>query len=64
MGVAVVTLIKQYKKKEVVERLIKQMIDPYFEKTISYGENQFAYRAKRGARDVFALDVRVAHGIE
>ena len=31
------------------------MINPYLERTISYGENQFAYREKRGSRDVLAL---------
>ena len=40
---------------KVVERLIKKMIDPYLEKTIGYGENQFTYRTERGARDVLAL---------
>ena len=40
---------------KVVERLIKQMMDPYLEKTGAYGENQFAYRMKRGSRDVLAL---------
>ena len=29
---------------KVVERLIKQMLDPYLERTIAYGTNQFAYR--------------------
>ena len=40
---------------KVVERLIKAMINPYLERTVSYGENQFAYREKRGSRDVLAL---------
>ena len=40
---------------KVVERLIKRMLDPYLERTVSYGYNQFAYRQKRGSRDVLAL---------
>ena len=31
------------------------MLQPYLENTLSFGENQFAYREKRGARDVLAL---------
>ena len=40
---------------KVIERIIKGMLDPYLERTLSYGENQFAYRQHRGARDVLAL---------
>ena len=40
---------------KVVERLFKRMLDPYLERTMSYGTNQFAYRKNRGSRDVLAL---------
>ena len=38
---------------KVIERLI--MLEPYLEKTVSFGENQFAYRTERGSRNVLAL---------
>ena len=40
---------------KVCERLIKKMLQPYLERTLSFEINQFAYREKRGARDVLAL---------
>ena len=40
---------------KVVERLIKQMIEPHLERINAYGENQFAYRRERGSRDALAL---------
>ena len=40
---------------KVIERLVKMMLDPYLERTLAYGENQFAYRKERGARDALAL---------
>ena len=40
---------------KVVERMIKRLFEPYLERTIGFGPNQFAYRAKRGARDAIAL---------
>ena len=40
---------------KVVERLFKRMLDPYLERTMSYGTNQFAYRKNRGSRDILAL---------
>ena len=40
---------------KVIERLVKTLLDPYLERTIAYGENQFAYRQQRGARDALAL---------
>ena len=32
---------------KVVERLLKRLLEPYLERTIGYGPNQLAYRAKR-----------------
>ena len=40
---------------KVIERLVKTLLDPYLERTIAYGENKFAYRKQRGARDALAL---------
>ena len=40
---------------KVVERLVKTLLDPYLERTLAYGVNQFAYRQERGARDALAL---------
>ena len=40
---------------KVVERMVKQMVEPFLERSVAYGPNQFAYRAKRGARDALAL---------
>ena len=40
---------------KVVERMVKQIVEPFLEKTLAFGLNQFAYRAKRGARDALAL---------
>ena len=40
---------------KVVERLVKRLLEPYLERTVGFGPNQFAYRAKRGARDAIAL---------
>ena len=40
---------------KVVERLVKGMMEPYLERTSAYGENQFAYRKERGARDLILL---------
>ena len=35
--------------------MVKGMLDPYLERSLGYGENQFAYRKKRGCRDALAL---------
>ena len=40
---------------KVVERILKRLMEPYLERTVGFGPNQFAYRAKRGARDALAL---------
>ena len=40
---------------KVAERLVKQMTEPYLERSGGFGNNQFAYRKNRGARDVLAL---------
>ena len=40
---------------KVVERLVKRLLQPYLERTIGFGPNQFAYRCKRGARDALAF---------
>ena len=40
---------------KVVERMVKKLMEPFLEQTVAYGPNQFAYRAKRGARDALAL---------
>ena len=40
---------------KVVERLVKAMIEPFLEKTIAFGPNQFAYRKGRGSRDALAF---------
>ena len=42
---------------KVVERMIGHLFQPYFESTGAYGPNQFAYRKKRGYRDLLALNV-------
>ena len=40
---------------KVIERLLKPMFEPYLEKHVAFGDNQFAYRSGRGCRDALAL---------
>ena len=40
---------------KVVERMVKKLMEPFLERTVAFGHNQFAYRAKRGARNALAL---------
>ena len=42
---------------KVVERILGSFFLPFLEKTQAYGPNQFAYRKKRGCRDLLALNL-------
>ena len=41
----------------MVERLLAGFLLPFLEVTGAYGHNQFAYRKKRGAKDLLGLNV-------
>ena len=39
---------------KVAERILKNLMLPYINRTVAFGENQFAYSKKKGARDALA----------